>query len=129
MIIDGFTIAIEHTKDSSFFTVRGVPFGIQARLTIEQLEALAQELTREASIWRRRIIPDYYAVLAVSRTATETDIKAAYRRLMKANHPDAGGQTDATQVINQAYAVLGDPEKRRVYDHQTITQHERSTAA
>jgi hypothetical protein len=41
MMIDGFMIAIEHTKGSSFLTVRGRPFGVQARLTLEELEALA----------------------------------------------------------------------------------------
>jgi DnaJ-domain-containing protein 1 len=117
MIIDGFTIAIEHTKDSSFFTVRGVPFGIQARLTVEQLEALAQELTREGSTWRRRIAENHYTVLGVPQTATPEEIQKAYRTMQKRFHPDSkGGSTERSQTINAAYETLSVPERRNVYD-------------
>lgn len=43
-------------------------------------------------------------------------IAAAYRRLMKDAHPDAGGDPDHARRLNRAYEVLSDPHKRRVYD-------------
>jgi len=128
MEIDSVQISLEHKESAAFLMMIGKPFGLKARMTLEQLEALAQELTREASSWRRRILPDYYAILEVSHTATTAEIKAAYRRLMKAHHPDTGGNTEHTQVLNQAWSVLSDPQGRHAYD-QSINQHERSTAA
>src|SRR5690348_4193088 len=107
MRIDGFEFTVEHTKAGAFLSVRGW-LGVQARLTLEELEALAQELTREAITWRRRTAPNYYEILQISRTATTAEIRASFRRLVRMNHPDAGGRTDATQAINQAYSVLGD---------------------
>ncbi len=64
---------------------------------------------------------DYYHILGLNRAATDKEIKQAYRKLARKYHPDVtAGDKKAAEArfkeINEAYEVLGDPEKRRRYD-------------
>ncbi len=59
---------------------------------------------------------DYYQTLGVEKTATQDEIKKAYRKLATKHHPDKGGDTAQFQNISRAYDVLGDPQKRSQYD-------------
>ena len=63
---------------------------------------------------------DYYATLGVSKASTEKEIKQAYRKLARKLHPDVNPGDKQAEMrfkdINEAYEVLGDPEKRKKYD-------------
>src|SRR4051794_4644774 len=60
---------------------------------------------------------DYYKVLGVSSSASDKEIKTAYRKLSKQYHPDANkGSEERFKDISAAYDVLGDPAKRKEYD-------------
>ncbi len=63
---------------------------------------------------------DYYKILGIERSATQDDVKKAYKKLARKYHPDLNpNDPDAHrkfQEINEAHEVLGDPEKRKKYD-------------
>lgn len=58
----------------------------------------------------------FYRLLGVERTASEADIKKAYKKLAMQHHPDRGGDEATFKSISRAYEVLSSPEKRQLYD-------------
>ena len=63
---------------------------------------------------------NFYDILGVSKTATQDEIKKAYRELCKKYHPDKqGGDDTKIKEINEAYSVIGDEQKRKEYDAQS----------
>lgn len=64
---------------------------------------------------------NYYAILDVPHTATDEEIKRAYRALARRYHPDSRGEVASTELFHEvqaAYAILSDPHTRRAYDLQ-----------
>ena len=63
---------------------------------------------------------DYYEVIGVPKTASEDEIKKAYRKLAKKYHPDLNPNDKEAEAkfkeVNEAYEVLSDPEKKAKYD-------------
>ncbi len=70
---------------------------------------------------------NYYDILGVSKSASQDDIKKAYRKLANEHHPDRGGNSEKFKEINEAYQVLSDQSKRSQYDQygQTFEQAQR----
>ena len=64
---------------------------------------------------------DYYSVLGVSKDASDKEIKKAYRKLARENHPDTNPDDAVAESrfkeVNEAYEVLGDSDTRKEYDH------------
>ena len=71
---------------------------------------------------------DHYKTLGIERDATSEQIRKAYRKLAQTMHPDKNGGVDEFQRLQEAYAILGDPDKRRAYDAgETVTgQHQQT---
>lgn len=61
-------------------------------------------------------IEDYYSLLGLSDDATQEEIKRAYRTRARASHPDFGGSAETMRLLNEAYEILTDAEKRNAYD-------------
>ena len=61
-------------------------------------------------------LPDYYEILGVERTATQDEIRTAWRSATRVAHPDAGGSAGLFRLLSVAYETLYDPDKRAAYD-------------
>jgi molecular chaperone DnaJ len=62
---------------------------------------------------------NYYLILGISEDASREDIRAAFRRRALELHPDRSGmESGPFQALQEAYSVLGDPERRRRYDRE-----------
>ncbi len=75
---------------------------------------------------------DYYAILGLSQSATDEEIKHAYRALARRYHPDSRTEDAPTTLfhgIQTAYAILSDPDRRRAYDRQQAETGLSQTAA
>lgn len=69
---------------------------------------------------------DYYSLLHIGYDASSEEIRAAYKRLALLTHPDRSGHPLAhqqMQLLNEAFAVLGNPEKKAHYDQDRLASH------
>ena len=66
---------------------------------------------------------DYYKVLGVPASATQDEIKSAYRKLAMKHHPDRGGDPKKFQEIQEAYDTLSDEQKRAEHDNPNPFGH------
>ena len=76
------------------------------------------------------MIPDYYAILKISPSASTAEIKRAYRHLVRLHHPDLNAQAQDEEIkrLNEAYAVLSAARKRSAYDELRQQARERAEA-
>ncbi|MFO0580238.1 MAG: J domain-containing protein, partial [Polyangia bacterium] len=61
---------------------------------------------------------NHYCVLGIGPQASSEEIKSAYRRCAREAHPDRRGSAERFRVVQTAYALLSDPEKRARYDEE-----------
>ena len=88
---------------------------------VSGVEGYLNDAKNEAEKARKR---DYYAILGVDRNADEHEIKRAYKKMAMKYHPDRNAESEETKKmaekkfidVNDAYSVLSDPKKKRMYD-------------
>src|SRR5262245_35940280 len=78
---------------------------------------------------QRSTVIDYYRILGVKTTASQAEIKSAYRKLARKSHPDVNPNSEAARqfaLVSKAYHILSDPQERAYYDEQLKAQNNRS---
>ncbi len=70
------------------------------------------------------MIPDYYSLLEIKSNASAVEMKRAYHRLARLHHPDLNSQAQDRHIklLNEAYAVLSNPQRRAAYDESLARQ-------
>ncbi|KAL5649258.1 hypothetical protein ACJX0J_040067, partial [Zea mays] len=96
-------------------------YSLHSQTSSEQLNHVPSSRFRQkrGSRFIVRAEADFYSVLGVSRNASKSEIKSAYRKLARSYHPDVNKDPGAEQKfkdISNAYEVLSDDEKRSIYD-------------
>lgn len=64
-----------------------------------------------------------YSILGINNSASQDEIKKAYRKLAIKQHPDKGGDPEKFKEISEAYSILSDPDKKRKYDAGMLDEH------
>ena len=88
---------------------------------VSGVEGFLNDAKNQAEKARKR---DYYAILGIDRNADEHEIKRAYKKMAMKYHPDRNAESEETKKmaekkfidVNDAYSVLSDPKKKRMYD-------------
>ena len=82
---------------------------------------IGHEVDEEGNVLKQKLVQeeDFYKILEIPRFATQDEIKRKYRHLAKIHHPDAvGGETELFVKVQEAFATLSDPEKRKNYNNE-----------
>ncbi|GMH15916.1 hypothetical protein Nepgr_017757 [Nepenthes gracilis] len=105
--------------NSHTFLNGGINFRPRAKIFSLSSSSSCNQFNKKRFRIEVRASSDYYATLGVSRSASNKEIKAAYRRLARQYHPDVNkepGATEKFKEISTAYEVLSDDKKRALYD-------------
>ena len=118
MVLGEVNLELRRQGEAAKLVLRAKPFSHETAITLSELHRLVSELAQAVTEWERARTGNYYAVLGLARHATADEIQQAYRAQAKRAHPDTSTQdtTAAMQALNEAYAVLGDPQQRQDYD-------------
>jgi DnaJ family protein B protein 12 len=116
-------------------TTNGTSSSTRQRTTTNTNSTSSSDYTLEEveAVRKIKTCKDLYDILGVNKSATEADLKKAYRKLALQFHPDkckAPGATDAFKAIGKAFSILSDPKKREQYDqygHAMEPQYHRNS--
>ncbi|CAF0842824.1 unnamed protein product [Rotaria sordida] len=100
-------------------TTNGPSSNTRHRTTTQSTSSSDYTPEEAQAVRKIKTCKDLYEILGVSKSATEADLKKAYRKLALQFHPDkckAPGATDAFKAIGKAFSILSDPKKREQYD-------------